>query len=314
MCPIEKVDHLKSRKIRGWLYSLLLLPLSVGCGGGASSSSSTTTPSQPSQLSVDLTGMWEVWGQSTVTPGTGVIIDVNMIKTGSSSFGDAAMGVYTYDSIKKTIDVGGTCGESSFNLSEGSASVSFTLTGTQNITGTGTVLVSSTNTAAGITGTYTGCNGDHGTFKAQPVQPISDYTYDTGTGYDDGILNNGDESVTAQPMAVKNNNWTSNFSTTVSIGSGPGSGESFTCSGNQYGNTISCGGTSENQRVSLLAWVDLNGLLVYNGQLVVLELGPAGSNHVSGVLVPSTFGEDPFVCEDNPPGCTPSPDPTVVYQ
>ena len=250
-------------------------------------------------------------------PGTGVIVDANMIKTGSNTFGDAAMGVYTYNSNTKTIYVGGTCGASSLTLSENGTSVSYTLNGTQNITGTGTVLVTSTNTASGITGTYTGCNGDHGTFKAQPVQPVSADTYNPGTGYDEGILNNGDESVTAQPMSVKGNNWTSNFSTTVGIGSGPGvpaSGEGFTCSGNQYGNTISCSGTLENQQVSFLAWVDQNGLLVYGGQLVVLEFGPAGSNHVSGVLVPSTFGEDPFVCEGNPPGCTPSPDPTVVYQ
>jgi len=41
---------------------------------------STTPPSGPSQPTFNLTGMWEVWAQSTAVPGTAAIIDVNLTR------------------------------------------------------------------------------------------------------------------------------------------------------------------------------------------------------------------------------------------
>jgi hypothetical protein len=291
--------------MRRSLYAVLLLLLTVGCGGGPLS----TPPS------FNLTGMWKVWGQSTVEPGTGVIVDVNMIKIGTNTFGDAAMGVYAYNSNTRTIYVGGTCGESSLSLSENSTSISYTLKGTQNITGIGTIskfTIAATNTPGyKITGTYEGCNGDHGTFTAQQVAPISAIGVPApGAPMWVGNLTNGD-FVTAGPMVVKSNNSNSNFSTPVSISSGPQVPvEQFTCGGGQYGNTISCGGMLEGEQVSALAWYDQQGLLVQAGEMVVLAFGPNGSNPVTGVLGECITGPPYEMCVTTPR----SPDPIVVNQ
>ena len=87
-------------------FSLLITVFIVSCGGG---STSTNQPSSPPPTTANLTGMWEIHAVSKLVADSGAIIDVNLITTSANQYGDAAMGVYSYDDT--TISIGGTCGE-----------------------------------------------------------------------------------------------------------------------------------------------------------------------------------------------------------
>ncbi|HXW15372.1 MAG TPA: hypothetical protein VEN79_12765 [Terriglobia bacterium] len=264
--------------------SLLLTALVVSFGSG---SASTNQPPSSPPATANLTGMWEFHAVSQMVADSGAIIDVNLTPTSTNRYGDAAMGIYSYD--KGTLTIGGKCGEQSLTLTVNGDSLTFTLAGTQGISGTGTL------SNGVITGTYNGC-GDSGTFTAQTSAPFSG-TFSGWVGeesapqmgYVAATFNNNKPSIA---------NLRSNLKVDMKVDatvSGIDNGK-LSCVGNQYGESFNCDGIFEGKQVHALGWYDMGGLLVPAGDFIVFsfgqqgtgisgDLGPGGSNLASRTII-----------------------------
>jgi hypothetical protein len=231
--------------------------------------------------------MWEFHAVSRVVADSGAIIDVNLTPTSTNQYGDAAMGIYSYD--KGTLTIGGNCGERSLTLTVNGDSIKFTLAGTQSISGTGTL------SNGVITGTYNGC-GDSGTFTAQTSAPFSG-TYSGWVG-EESAPQMGYVAATFNNNEPSTGNMRSNLKVDLKVDatvSGIDNGK-LSCGGNQYGESFNCGGIFEGKPIYALGWYDMSGLLVPAGDFVVFsfgqqgtgvggDLGPGGSNLASRTII-----------------------------
>ena len=250
---------------------------------GSGSSSANLSPSSP-PTAANLTGMWEIHAVSRAVEDTGTIIDVNLTPTNANQYGDAALGIYSYD--KRTLTLGGNCGQQSFTLTADGNLIRFTLAGAQSISGTGTV------SDGVITGTYRGC-GDSGTFTAQASEPFSG-TYSGWVGEE----SNPQMGYVAARFNNKPSAGDSNLKVDLRVDasvSGVDNGN-LTCGGNQYGESFNCGGIFAGKQITAVGWYDMNGLLAPAGDFILFsfgqkgtriggDLGPGGSNQGSRTII-----------------------------
>ncbi|MGD0226319.1 MAG: hypothetical protein ABSF71_28660 [Terriglobia bacterium] len=260
------------------------LSLTVHMVSRGSGSASTSEPPSSPPTAANLTGMWEIHAVSQAVADSGAIIDVNLTPTNANQYSDAALGIYSYD--KRTMTLGGNCGQQSLTLTANGELIRFTLAGAQSISGTGTL------SNGVITGTYHGC-GDSGTFTAQASEPFSGiYSGWVGEesnpqmGYVAARFNN--------KPSMGNSNLKVDLKVDASV-SGIDNGN-LSCGGNQYGESFNCDGIFAGKQISALGWYDMNGLLAPAGDFIVFsfgqkgtrmggDLGPGGSNQGSRTII-----------------------------
>jgi len=246
---------------------LMLLAITLGCGGASTSSHGTTPPPNGSLTS----GAWQFNNSQGQSSSEGTLLDFNLsqsgttISAGSTSCFDYGVNQPPYSGPGGlegvTMDGAPTCGGVSGSISGSTV----TLTWNTNTTFTGTL-----NSNGSITGTSN--NGITNNFTASPVSslvPNGTYSGTFSEGFPGDIVLTTSSGTNYQLTG-----------TMMVSGSGP-----YSLTGQLLGNILLLSGTVEGQPASFQMYYDATGSITGTAHSITAFTNSGGSTMYSGQLV-----------------------------